>query len=191
MNEAFEFGDLFSTPLMRTSNTLLAKRMLPICKSILQDKDSLTYHWGYKTTYTPEGGLERDQRMKPFTTYLYRIAKGFVRTVGLDVDVESNPQIFISQLDRGDKHARHCHPGSTVSGVFYVSVPDESSPIKFFDPRPVKEFNHHPLLGETPYNTPTTVFSPADGDMIMWESWLHHEVPPNRSNERIAIIFNL
>ena len=114
MNESFQFGELFSTPLLCTKNDLLAKRMLSICRSILEDKESLTYHWGYKTTYTPEGGLENDPRMKPFTTYLYRVAKGFVRTLGLDVDVTENPQIFISQLDRGDRHTRHCHPGSTV-----------------------------------------------------------------------------
>lgn len=48
----------------------------------------------------------------------------------------------------------------------------------------------------TNYYFPTTsyekiVMVPKNGLLLMWESWLDHEVPRNNSDQRITLVFNL
>jgi len=37
----------------------------------------------------------------------------------------------------------------------------------------------------------TKEYYPKNGDILIWESWLPHSVPPNQSNKRETLIFNL
>lgn len=78
-------------------------------------------------------------------------------------------------------HEAHLHPGSVLSGVYYVKVPPGSGEISFFDPR-----------GERPpFGTRYSVM-PCEGDVILFPSWLVHEVSPTGGNqERISIAFNV
>ena len=78
-----------------------------------------------------------------------------------------------------------------LSGVFYLNMPEGSSPIQFYDPRPWRDTRVMPVKRETENNISSFNFNPSAGDFIMWESWLHHEVIPNKSNDRVTLVFNL
>ncbi|MFM8313582.1 MAG: 2OG-Fe(II) oxygenase family protein, partial [Deltaproteobacteria bacterium] len=89
-------------------------------------------------------------------------------------------------------HTLHTHPHSVVSGAYYVQTPPQSVPLRIEDPRmafymnaPVRE--HSTLATENLYYE-----VPAkSGDFVMFESWVRHEVPPNRSKKaRISLSFN-
>ena len=89
-------------------------------------------------------------------------------------------------------HASHLHPLSSVSGTFYLQVPRNSAGIKFEDPR-LAQFMASPprTLKARTENKRFIEFKPKAGTLILFESWLKHEVPPNRSNEeRISVSFN-
>ncbi|MEM8851612.1 MAG: TIGR02466 family protein [Pseudomonadota bacterium] len=100
--------------------------------------------------------------------------------------------IWINILPQGGIHTGHLHPHSVISGTTYVAMPQGTSALKLEDPRlpmmmaaPPRRADAGPDLKVFHYQTPGV------GDVLLWESWLRHEVPMNMSEgERISISFN-
>jgi uncharacterized protein (TIGR02466 family) len=93
--------------------------------------------------------------------------------------------LWVNLLKAGGQHSGHIHPHSIISGTFYVEVPPNSGAIRFEDPR-------LPLMMAAPQrpNTFVTV-QPRAGLLLMWESWLRHEVLAGTGKgERLSIGFN-
>ena len=100
--------------------------------------------------------------------------------------------IWINILPEGGMHASHIHPHSVISGTTYVKVPDGAGALKLEDPR-------HAMMMAAPARVkdareelkPFIYITPASGEVLMWESWLRHEVPMNQSeDDRISVSFN-
>jgi uncharacterized protein (TIGR02466 family) len=100
--------------------------------------------------------------------------------------------IWINVLPEGGIHTAHIHPHSVISGTTYVSMPKGTSAIRFEDPRlammmaaPGRKAKAREELRQFVYVAPDV------GDVLLWESWLRHEVPMNMAEEdRISISFN-
>ena len=100
--------------------------------------------------------------------------------------------IWINILPEGGTHSSHLHPHSVISGTLYVAMPDGTSALKLEDPRssrmmaaPVRKKDVREDLRAF-YRA-----RPAVGEVLLWESWLRHEVPMNFSeDDRISISFN-
>ena len=94
-----------------------------------------------------------------------------------------------------DYNRRHNHPESIISGVFYVKVPDKSSKLRFFHPSVdlmVRDWNLNVDLKCNKYTSSIWEIFPEDGKLLLFPSWLDHEVDQNLSQEkRISISFNL
>ena len=102
----------------------------------------------------------------------------------------------------GDGNEFHAHPGAYWSGVYYVDdggIADDASlggELEFMDPRGPLPAMHSPHLG---FAAPgglsggaTERLQPKAGRMVMFPSWLLHQVRPYRGGrERISIAFNL
>ncbi|MGB0799490.1 MAG: TIGR02466 family protein, partial [Planktomarina sp.] len=114
----------------------------------------------------------------------------------LEFDLDGKPlkmdSIWINILPPGGIHTSHLHPHSVISGTTYVAMPHGTSAIKFEDPR-------HAMMMAAPGRTAkarrelrTFVYEkPKVGDVLLWESWLRHEVPMNMTDDdRISISFN-
>lgn len=101
---------------------------------------------------------------------------------------------WVNVMPAGASHSLHLHPLSVVSGTFYVSIPRGASPIKFEDPRLDKFMAQPPRSNVAPLAMqPFVALEPREGDVILFESWLRHEVPPLRDGlkgERISVSFN-
>ena len=99
---------------------------------------------------------------------------------------------WINILAPGASHSGHIHPNSVISGTCYVSVPEGAGGIRFEDPR-LPMMMAAPMLKKTAPEVEcrSYVFSPKPGDILMWESWLRHEVVINQSEDpRLSISFN-
>ena len=100
--------------------------------------------------------------------------------------------IWFNILPEGGFHSGHIHPHSVISGTTYVTMPKGTSAIRFEDPRlplmmaaPPRKKNAPDHLRQFVYITPDV------GDVLLWESWLRHEVPMNSAeDDRISISFN-
>jgi uncharacterized protein (TIGR02466 family) len=94
--------------------------------------------------------------------------------------------MWVNVLPQGGAHTSHIHTNAVLSGTYYVTAPEGSSPIVFEDPR------HAMMMAAPPRKT--SIYesrTPKAGTLMLWESWLRHEVPMNRAREdRISVSFN-
>ena len=90
-------------------------------------------------------------------------------------------------------HGVHNHPNSLLSGVVYLNIEDNSSPIIFYNPNEIKNFITHKTTQDTIFNINHTTYNVKNGDILIWESWIKHEVPPNKklNGVRETLVFNL
>jgi len=100
--------------------------------------------------------------------------------------------LWINILPEGGTHGSHIHPHSVISGTTYVAMPKGASALKLEDPR------HAMMMAAPPRNKDARrelksfiYMKPEVGDVLLWESWLRHEVPMNGSEfDRISVSFN-
>ncbi len=100
--------------------------------------------------------------------------------------------IWVNVLEPGGSHSGHIHPHCVLSGTYYVRVPDGASSLKFEDPRlPHMMAAPSPREDADEAHRRFVYVAPKAGDLLLWESWLRHEVPPNRAaSSRVSISFN-
>jgi len=100
--------------------------------------------------------------------------------------------LWVNILKPGAAHSGHIHPHSVISGTVYVATPNGASALKLEDPRLPLMMAAPPRLADAPEDARAFVYlQPQPGTVLMWESWLRHEVPANRARtERISLSFN-
>ena len=93
---------------------------------------------------------------------------------------------------KGASNARHTHPNSYLSAVYYIKAPKNCGDILFYDPRSAKVNRKPPTTKANALNSEEVKITPQDGMMVFFPSYLHHAVSENRSDEeRIIISFNV
>lgn len=139
---------------------------------------------GY-TSYASLNDLpRRDPAFADLSKQLTRHARAFASELGWD----SRPRLdslWVNLLKGGGQHSGHIHPHSILSGTLYVEIPPGSGAIRFEDPR-------LPLMMAAPRRADTFVsVDPRPGLILLWESWLRHEVLAGSGRgERLSISFN-
>ena len=100
--------------------------------------------------------------------------------------------IWINVLKPGGVHTGHIHPMSVLSGTYYVDTPPGSSALKLEDPRLPMMMAAPMRREDVPEELATFVeVTPRPGLLLMWESWLRHEVLPyTGKSDRLSISFN-
>jgi uncharacterized protein (TIGR02466 family) len=95
-------------------------------------------------------------------------------------------------LKSGGHHSGHIHPHSFFSGTLYVEVPAASGAIRFEDPRLPLMMSAPPRQKDARQELqPFISVEPRSGLLLMWESWLRHEVLPGTARgDRLSISFN-
>ncbi|MGA9659523.1 MAG: TIGR02466 family protein [Asticcacaulis sp.] len=114
----------------------------------------------------------------------------------LDFDLKGQKlkldSMWINILEPMGHHSGHIHPHSVISGTFYVHVPEGASALRLEDPR-LGLMMHAPLRKSNgkPEHQNFVNATPQAGTVLLWESWLRHEVPINLSDDvRISVSFN-
>jgi uncharacterized protein (TIGR02466 family) len=148
---------------------------------------------GY-TSYASLNDLRRrDPAFADLARLLTRHAVKFGQECAFDLPRKPRlDSLWVNLLKSGGQHSGHVHPHSLISGTLYVEVPKGSGSIRFEDPRlplmmaapPRKENASEELQ-------PFVTVEPGPGLLLMWESWLRHEVLPGTGRgERLSISFN-
>ena len=131
---------------------------------------------------------------KDLTKILNKHVENFVKDLQFDLSGKklNLDSLWINILPPGGVHSSHLHPHSVISGTTYVKVPKGSGEIKFEDPRLAMMMATPPREETVRSELKSFVYlEPKVGNIILWESWLRHEVPMNLSNEeRVSISFN-
>lgn len=201
-----EITSLFVTRLYRARLNDLARKKVDYaelqgsCEAIAQD-DEAGQDWceanGYPgyTSYASLNDLPwRFPIFGDLEKALDKHVAAFCDDLGFDLQgkkLKCN-SLWINILPEGGSHASHIHPHSVISGTTYVSMPEGTSALKLEDPR-LPMLMHAPLRRKNAGQElqPFVYVTPSVGDVLLWESWLRHEVPMNMAeDERISVSFN-
>jgi uncharacterized protein (TIGR02466 family) len=141
---------------------------------------------GY-TSYASLNDLpKRDPDFADLAKILTRHAAGFANECAFDLGRKPKlDSLWVNLLKSGGHHGGHIHPHSIISGTLYVEAPKGSGSIRFEDPRLTM------MMAAPPRPDSFVTVEPRPGLLLMWESWLRHEVLPGAGKgERLSISFN-
>ena len=169
--------------------------------SSLAVSDAAGRRWSarhYLGGYTSYGSLDRLHLVSSLFDRLRRridpVVKRFARSLHYDLGgrTVAMTDCWANVMPAGVVHSMHLHPTSFISGTYYAAVPRGAGALKFEDPRLSRHMAAPPRRADAPEAFRSFVGVPAKpGDLVLFESWLRHEVPPAHfSGERISISFN-
>ncbi len=200
-----EIRSLFATRLYRSRLAAFdpqvdARELEASCLSIAED-DEAGQEWcereGYPG-YTSYASLTDLPWRFPIFAELVKALDAHVMAFAEDLQFDLGDKglvledIWINVLPEGGSHGSHIHPHSVISGTTYVAMPDGTSALKLEDPRlpmmmaaPTRRKDCREELRNFVY------VAPEAGEVLLWESWLRHEVPMNMAeDDRISVSFN-
>ena len=197
-----EIIKLFTTQLYRadTGGKRLIAELDQTCRVFALD-DNAGRRWSEKNNYpgyTSYASLNDLTARAPCFADLQKLIDAhvakFARLVEFDLGGRKleMDSLWINILEPGGFHSGHIHPHSAVSGTYYVSVPGGASALKLEDPRHAMMMAAPPRRkSASPENRSFHYIAPKAGTLLLWESWLRHEVPANMADEeRISVSFN-
>jgi uncharacterized protein (TIGR02466 family) len=148
---------------------------------------------GY-TSYASLNDLpRRDPAFGDLAKLLAKHASAFAKELAFDLSAKPKlDSLWVNLLKGGGHHSAHIHPHSVISGTFYVEAPAGSGSIRFEDPRLAMMMAAPPRRADAPEELRSFVtVEPKAGLLLLWESWLRHEVLPGKSRaERLSVSFN-
>jgi len=167
----------------------------------LRDFDAAGRRWSdknYPGGYTSYASMNELHRFSSTFTDLERKLTRHVRTFAkaLELDLRGRTirltDLWVNIMPPTVAHSLHLHPLSFISGTYYVATPHGCPGLKFEDPRLDRFMAAPPKLSTARRQNQPHITYPAEaGNVILFESWLRHEVAPNRVNdERISVSFN-
>jgi uncharacterized protein (TIGR02466 family) len=195
--------NLFPTQIYRFDAAAPAALIaaLEVASHSLVETDNEGHRWcekqGYPgyTSYGSQTHLgETHAAFKKLMALIDKHAFAFAKSLHWDIG-KGRPicdSMWVNVLPEGGSHSGHIHTNSVISGTFYVKVPEGAGPIVFEDPRYPLMMAAPPRKKSAPHHMKShTSLAPESGTLLIWESWLRHEVPLNRApGERISVSFN-
>ena len=191
---------IYCEPLQKSGRARFTAALADECRR-LRDFDAAGRRWSAKnypggyTSYASMNELHRfsstfAELEKKFTRHV----RAFARTLDMDLRGRSIrlTDLWVNIMPPTAAHSLHLHPLSFISGTYYVTTPRDCPGLKFEDPRLSKFMAAPPKLPDARRENKIHVTYPAEaGNVILFESWLRHEVAANRTTaERISVSFN-
>ena len=132
---------------------------------------------GWQSQLFPPGELVPDMVRSAVETYKRGTT---LEQLGLDLELVT---YWFNVNPPGAYNSIHIHPGSILSGVFWVSCPENCGRLIIRHPNEMVNF----YLGSDQF-----LIDPQEGLLVLFPSYLPHFVEPNQgSGDRISISFNL
>lgn len=191
---------VYQAPLQKAGVAEFNRRLLRECEQLRID-DVGGQRWSkdnYPGGFTSYGSQCRMQTISPtfaaLEKKLDRHVAAYVKALELDVSGRklAMTDCWVNIMPRHVAHGLHLHPTSTISGTYYVVTPRGCSGLKFEDPRLDRFMAAPPRRADCrPENRLWTTIPAEAGKVVLFESWLRHEVPANPvAQERVSISFN-
>jgi uncharacterized protein (TIGR02466 family) len=194
MNNNLKFNNFFPTVIAQDYDLQFTNQVLPIAQDILNKVD--TKYWDYHTTYNNHNiNLYLSQNHPFIIDKIKKLSKDYIDKIGWDVPIDIlEYQLFVSRMKNKDTHDSHNHPNSLLSGVAYLNIEENSSPIIFHSANTIRSFSFHfDKKKETMFNQEIIPYQCKNGDILIWESWIPHKVPQNINLKGIreTLVFNI
>ncbi len=198
--DTFFATSIYRAELGEAGNNGLNDEIAASCRSIAGD-DAAGQAWcrrNFYPGYTSYASLNDLPWRFPAFAKLVRLIDRHVAAFARELEFNLGKSrlrldsIWINVLAPGGVHTSHIHPHSVISGTYYVVIPPGASALKFEDPRLGFMMASPPRKARArPGNRQFAYVAPEPGTLLLWESWLRHEVPLNGADEdRISVSFN-
>jgi len=187
--------DLFSVPILRTILNLNLNSIKNFCDTL---KNS--HHGRQKSNM---GGwqsfdfVDKIENVSSLKDAILLRIKELASIYNFKKDIKFKiGSIWVNYNYKNNYNMKHIHPDCIFSGVFYLEC-DELNPAKitFFHPAYDLlgyDWHEHLYEGFTEKNSPLWFFNPEPNQLILFPSWLQHQVDYNPSDKvRISISFNI
>lgn len=191
---------LYHEPLQIRGLERFNRELADECRRI-RDYDDAGRKWSaknYPGGYTSYASLNRLHEFSSTFAGLERKITAHVRKFARELDMDlRGREIFMTDfwvniMPEHAAHSLHLHPNAFLSGTYYVVTPPGCPGLKFEDPRLSKFMAAPPKTATArPANLPHITYPAKAGWVLLFESWLRHEVAANRTTEeRISVSFN-
>ena len=189
---------IYYAALQRAGGAAFNRELLKECYQ-LREFDDAGRKWSVKNYpggYTSYGSIDKLHR---FSSTFEELEKKITRHVlayakALEMDLTGRKlemtDCWVNIMPNRVVHGLHLHPLSTISGTYYVRTPRGCSTIKFEDPR-LSKFMAAPPKVVDAVNRPHVTYEAEAGKVVLFESWLRHEVGANPAKtDRLSVSFN-
>jgi uncharacterized protein (TIGR02466 family) len=191
---------IYCAPLQKSRLARWNAELADECRR-LRDYDAAGRRWSaknYPGGYTSYASMHELQKFSSTFAALERKldthVKAFAKALEFDLRgrTVSMTDCWVNIMPPSAVHTLHLHPLSFISGTYYVVTPRGCPGLKFEDPRLDRFMAAPPKRPDARPPNRTHITRPARaGNVILFESWLRHEVAPNRVDaERISVSFN-
>ena len=194
---------LFATPLYSADLNLNLTNLEHFCKKHQQknkEGEDKSNNGGYQSNFILPHKGSLDPLIKQIETNANIFAQQFLNKK----TIQKITSIWINSNLYKDTNRIHSHPGSAISGVYYVKTPSECGQIIFEHPAAralefyMESIDALPGRRNEPeeynsFNSFRTGVKPTENTLYLFPSWLMHYVESNQSKteERISISFNI
>ena len=185
-----EIMDTFKTPVFTSK---LSLDIVPLINKIhkLKDKNPI----GRKRSN--EGGWQSEpikNLSKNLIKELNKNVSFFAKKIGLKTPLKLT-HLWANINNYNDYNVSHIHPGSQLSGVFYLKVPKNSGNIVFVNPvgnSLLYNWNGNHITSYNNYTSYKFTYDSETLRLFLFPGWLNHYVErsQNEKEERISISFN-
>lgn len=178
----------FATPIYWTDTDLFTEDLLDLCMSLTSESVNHSNINGFQSK-----SLIKDDH--PSLLEFGENIEDYCRLISKDYNCKPLEvrNLWFNINNKNSYNQMHTHPGSIISGVFYLKASEHSGEIKFHrNPYEEMFFGNLQPKGVTELNAMSCNYKPVVGRLILFPSYLLHSVLPNRDeDERISISFNM
>ena len=194
---------LFATPLYSADLNLNLTNLEHFCKKHQQknkEGEDKSNNGGYQSNFILPHKGSLDPLIKQIETNANIFAQQFLNKK----ITQKITSIWMNTNSYKDSNRVHNHPGSAISGVYYVKAPSSAGNIVFQHPSMNELGFYYNSFQSLPgdvnepeeyneYNTGSTIASAKENVLYLFPSWLMHYVESNmnETEERISISFNI
>jgi uncharacterized protein (TIGR02466 family) len=190
---ASETIGLFPTPIQITRGILPKKLIAALISQFEQDETIPNVRTGLLTHTEMASPRSHENYMGVMSFVMPQIRKYGETLLGEDLNWAVK-EIWINRMVEGGAQKMHNHANSFISGVIYLTEVERAASTIFHRHVGSNTFvmsNENKRCKLGPYNAPVYQMpAVAPGDMVLFPSYVMHEVPPNPGKPRMTAAFN-
>ncbi len=157
--------------------------------------DVTTQHYSQKGGHQSQHLIHERPEFKELSRWIEECSKDLSSRLGIGEKLSVSDMWANINTGLNSWNARHIHDG-IISGVLWVSAPEGSGHIVFDNPISLEYWTQNLMNTHSTKinnaNTSQVTVKPSTKTLLLWPSYLHHMVEPNKKNvQRISISFNL
>lgn len=189
--------ELFPTFLLEFKDEELADALLPLCNKYVGESTTNCLHIENFPSTLYNRQQEKEVNNEPVVQqaleYIVEIClKPFLEHRNILLPQNLRPFGFFSSMEKYAYLRKHSHLDCLFSGLIYLETGNGVPPLVLYDPRPVRLFHNYPITTNTPKDSSFHVIYPEKGKILLWDSFLEHEVYQKlNDNPRKTFVFNL